>query len=126
MKKLPRIVAFVVAAPLELLDLTGLASVFEYASIRLKNSYLVRILSTERSSEISSIGGLKIAGSSQYFDFSGPIDTLIVLGGERALDQPTAEFVAGYDDDQPIFDELLECAQVRFCWPRGVCSLEGV
>jgi transcriptional regulator GlxA family with amidase domain len=92
MRKRPRVIAFVVAPPFELLDLTGPASVFEYASRRLTGSYLVRILSTETSSEVSSIGGLKIAGSSPFADFSGPIDTLIVLGGERALDPPTPEF----------------------------------
>jgi transcriptional regulator GlxA family with amidase domain len=88
----PRVIAFVVAPPFELLDLAGPASVFAYTSSRGKASYSLQILSVERGDSVASVGGLKIGDSQYFMDFAGPIDTLIVIGGEGAIDRQSPEF----------------------------------
>jgi transcriptional regulator GlxA family with amidase domain len=88
----PRVIAFVVAPPFELLDLTGPAAVFAYTSSKGKPSYSLRILSSQKGSSVESIGGLKIGDSCHYQDFTGPIDTLIVIGGEGAIDHQSPDF----------------------------------
>jgi transcriptional regulator GlxA family with amidase domain len=93
MKKRSRVVAFVVAPPFDLLDLTGPAAVFEQVSTELKNSYQVRILSTHEGGSVSSIGGLKIGDARRYTDDIGPIDTLIVIGGEGAFEDQSPDFL---------------------------------
>ena len=85
MRKRPRVIAFVVAPPFELLDLTGPAAVFEYASIDQDNAYQLRILSTQKSPWVMSIGGLKLGEACHYKDVVGPIDTLISGRRRRSI-----------------------------------------
>jgi transcriptional regulator GlxA family with amidase domain len=77
------IIAFLVASPFELLDLTGPAAVFAYPTVKNKPYYSFRILSAESGETVKSMGGLSLADTSRFSDYSGPIDTLIVVGGPR-------------------------------------------
>jgi transcriptional regulator GlxA family with amidase domain len=88
----PRVIAFVVAPPFELLDLAGPASVFASTSDRGKRSYSLKILSVSKGASAESHGGLTIGTSCYYQDFTGPIDTLIVVGGEGAIEYHSDDF----------------------------------
>jgi len=79
------IIAFLVASPFELLDLTGPASVFAYATVRDRPYYSFRILSTTSGETVKSMGGIFIADTCTFSDYAGPIDTLIVVGGLGSL-----------------------------------------
>jgi transcriptional regulator GlxA family with amidase domain len=88
----PRVIAFVVAPPFELLDLAGPASVFASTTDKGKPSYSLKVLSVSKGASVESHGGLMIGDSCYYRDFTGPIDTLIVIGGEGAIEYQSDEF----------------------------------
>src|SRR5260370_19702938 len=75
------IIAFLVASPFDLLHLTGPASVFAYATVGDRPYYSFRILSTTSGETVKSMGGLVIADTCIFFEYAGPSDTLIVVGG---------------------------------------------
>lgn len=84
-----RVIAFLVASPFELLNLTGPVSVFSWANAGGKGHYSIKILSTDRSRDSQSTAGIGISPVTHFADFPGPIDTLIVVGGEGSMaDQP--------------------------------------
>lgn len=72
-------IVFVVVPPIQILDLTGPFEVFARCG-----GYRVDLLSVDRNSPVSSSCGLSLSGAKHYADFRGPIDTLIVPGGEGA------------------------------------------
>lgn len=80
----PRVIAFLVAQPFEILSLAGPASVFAYANFLNKTSYSLKVISTQKGEYAETFGGLKLGDSCYYQDFAGPIDTLIVIGGSGA------------------------------------------
>src|SRR5258706_821146 len=75
------VIAFLVASPFELLDLTGPAAVFAYPMVEGKPYYSFRILSTTSGDTVRSMGGLSIVETCKFSEYAGPIDTLIVVGG---------------------------------------------
>src|ERR1700730_10575198 len=80
-----RVIAFLVASTYELMNLTGPASVFSNPKVNGKHYYSLKILSTHPGCEVQSSGGLTLTNACLYSDYSGPIDTLIVVGGEGAM-----------------------------------------
>jgi transcriptional regulator GlxA family with amidase domain len=75
------VIAFVVASPFEILDLTGPVSVFERCTTNGEPHYSIRILSTRSDGAVKTEGGMVISDTCKYSDYLGPIDTLIVSGG---------------------------------------------
>ena len=94
MRQSTPVIAFLIASPFELLDLAGPASVFTYPMVKGKPYYSFRILSTSAGDSVTSMGDISISGACKYSDYTGPIDTLIVVGGLGSIvQQPTAERV---------------------------------
>lgn len=87
------IIAFLVASPFELLDLTGPAAVFAYPTVKNKPYYSFRILSAESGETVKSMGGLSIADTWRYLEYNGPIDTLIVVGGLGSIEHQSPELL---------------------------------
>ena len=85
------VIAFLVASPFELLDLTGPASVFAYATVRDRPYYSFRILSTTSGETVESMGGIFIADTCTFSDYAGPIDTLIVVGGLGSVEHQASD-----------------------------------
>jgi transcriptional regulator GlxA family with amidase domain len=87
----PRVIAFLVAPPFELLNLIGPISVFTHARLSSKPDYSVKLLSTHRSREAHSTAGISLTPATYYGDYLGPINTLIAVGGEGSMVDPSAE-----------------------------------
>ena len=103
------VIAFLVASPFELLDLTGPAAVFAYPMVEGKPYYSFRILSTTSGDTVRSMGGLSIVETCKFSEYAGPIDTLIVVGG------------IGSVEDQP--PEVLQWLRKRASRIRRVASV---
>jgi transcriptional regulator GlxA family with amidase domain len=88
------VIAFLIASPFELLDLAGPASVFTYPMVQGRPYYSFRILSTTPGDAVKSIGGISVGESCKYSEYTGPIDTLIVVGGLGSIEhQPSPELL---------------------------------
>ncbi|WP_239461985.1 GlxA family transcriptional regulator [Occallatibacter savannae] len=79
------VIAFLVASPFEVLDLTGPSSVFERSTLNGERHYSIQILSTGSDGTVKTAGGMTIANACKFSDYSGPIDTLIAIGGDGAV-----------------------------------------
>src|ERR1700722_19035003 len=94
MRQRTLVIAFLIASPFELLDLAGPASVFTYPMVKGKPYYSFRILSTDAGNSVTSMGDISIGGVCKYSEYSGPIDTLIVVGGLGSIThQPSRELL---------------------------------
>jgi transcriptional regulator GlxA family with amidase domain len=93
MRPRPPVIAFLVASPFELLDLTGPASVFEIPTTKGKPYYSLQILSTQSGGSVRTNGGITVSNACKYSDYEGPIDTLITIGGEGAVGQQSPELL---------------------------------
>jgi transcriptional regulator GlxA family with amidase domain len=91
MSNRPRVVAFLVSPPFDLLNLIGPLSVFSTATLSGKPQYTVKLLSTERALELHSSAGISLTPATYFADHSGPIDTLIAVGGEGSMVEPEEE-----------------------------------
>ena len=103
------IIAFLAASPFELLDLTGPAAVFAYPRVKDTPYYSFQILSTASGDTVKSMGGLSIGDTCKFSEYTGPIDTLVVVGGLGSI---------GY---QP--PELLEWLRKRASGIRRIASV---
>jgi transcriptional regulator GlxA family with amidase domain len=88
-----RVIAFLTASPFELLDLTGPAAVFALPKSKGKPNYSLRILSTTSGSFVQSTTDVTIANACKFSQYTGPIDTLIAVGGEGSLDHQPPELL---------------------------------
>ena len=80
----PRVIAFIVAPPVDLLNLIGIASVFSYPVVEGKPSYALKILSTSSEPEVQGMAGISVSNE-LFSEYNGPINTLIAISGEGAL-----------------------------------------
>src|ERR1700721_2384105 len=87
------IVAFLAASPFELLDLTGPAAVFAYPKLKDTPYYSFQILSTASGDTVKSMGGLSIGDTCKFSEYTGPIDTLVVVGGLGSIGYQPPELV---------------------------------
>jgi transcriptional regulator GlxA family with amidase domain len=87
----PRVIAFLVAPPFELLNLTGPASVFSQPKLDGKQCYSVKLLSTQPGSDVYSTSGISLSTAVHYLDYTGPIDTLIAIGGLGSMERQPPE-----------------------------------
>jgi len=85
------VIAFLAASPFEILDLTGPSSVFERAISRGESYYSIRILSTRSGDTVETAGGMTIGNACKFSDYTGPIDTLIAIGGDGAIASQSPE-----------------------------------
>src|SRR3984957_3952949 len=88
-----RVIAFLVASPFEVLDLTGPLSVFTYPTVKGKPYYSFQILSTQSGDHVRSRGNISIGDARRFSDYEGAIDTLIAIGGEGAVEQQSPELL---------------------------------
>src|SRR5258706_8239676 len=93
MRHYPPVIAFLVASPFELLDLSGPAAVFEIPTVKGKPYYSLQILSTQSGGSVRTNGGITISNACKYSEYQGPIDTLIATGGEGAVEQQSPELL---------------------------------
>ena len=87
----PKVIAFLAASPADLINLAAVSSVFSYPEIGGKPVYVSKILSMNSSREVRGRDGITLGNCIPYTDYSGPIDTLVILGGESAFASPPAE-----------------------------------
>lgn len=90
MKRQP-VMAFLVASPFEILDLTGPASVFERSTANGERYYAIQILSTQPGGSVTTAGGMTVSNACKYSEYAGSIDTLIAIGGDGAVAQQSPE-----------------------------------
>ena len=88
------VIAFLVVAPFELLDLTGPASVFQHSPSYEKSNYTIRILSARPGDVVQANGGIFIGADCRFSEYKGPIDTLIAIGGEGAIGPLSPDLLA--------------------------------
>jgi transcriptional regulator GlxA family with amidase domain len=88
------VIAFLVVSPFELLDLTGPASVFQHSPNYEKPYYSVQILSAQPGDFVRANGGIFLGANYGFSDYQGPIDTLIVIGGEGAIGPQSPELLS--------------------------------
>jgi transcriptional regulator GlxA family with amidase domain len=77
-----RVIAFLVASPVDLLDLLSLTTVFAFPKVDGKAAYLAKILSVNSDRTIRDASGFSSIHSVPYSEYTGPIDTLVVIGGK--------------------------------------------
>lgn len=82
-----RTIAFLCLPPIQELDLFGPLDIFSTANFYRKN-YEILILATDRSKKVTGRSGVIINANSHYSDFSGSIDTLIIIGHPDMLVPP--------------------------------------
>ncbi len=87
MKSSRRTIGFLVTPPFELLDLAGPIAVFSNANVveKERRPYEIKILSTGKGRSVRSVDGSYMGPAIHYADLKGPLDTLLVVGGEGCL-----------------------------------------
>jgi transcriptional regulator GlxA family with amidase domain len=93
MGRSPTVIAFLVVSPFELLDLTGPASVFQHSPNYEKSHYSVQILSAQPGDFVRANGGIFLGANCRFSEYHGRIDTLIVIGGEGAIEQQPSQLL---------------------------------
>jgi transcriptional regulator GlxA family with amidase domain len=91
MKTIRRSIGLLVPSPFEQLNLVGPSSVFSFTRKADSPAYEIHLLAATRESTLRSSTGLTIGPATHYAKFDGPIDTLLVIGGEGAMMPPDME-----------------------------------
>jgi len=86
-----RVIAFLVGSPGDLINLVSISSVFSYPTIDGKPAYVSRILSTQSEREVRGRDGLALSNCIPYSEYTGPIDTLAVIGGDSVYAPPSPD-----------------------------------
>ena len=80
-----KVVAFLVGSPADLINLISISTVFSYPRVDGKSVYATKILSTQPTQVVQGSGGITLADCIPYLEYTGPIDTLVVVGGISAF-----------------------------------------
>jgi transcriptional regulator GlxA family with amidase domain len=88
-----RVIAFLVAAPVDLLNLVGLISVFSHPKVEDRPAYLTTILSVDRGAEVRGTCGIAVRNIVPFSEYKGPIDTLVIVSAEHPISKPPADLV---------------------------------
>ena len=127
MPQRPRNIAFLIDSPGDLLSLVAMASVFSYPKIDGRPAYQIRILCANSGCEAHGRGGLVLGGCIPYSGFNGPIDTLIILGGESAFAEPRPEVLRWIRKRAPHVRRLIGvCVGVFLLAPTGLLDGRAV
>ncbi|MFC5865350.1 GlxA family transcriptional regulator [Acidicapsa dinghuensis] len=89
-----RVVAFIVDSPVDLLNLIGLTSVFASPRIDGKPVYSTSILSAGSEREVQGADGVASIRSIPYTEHVGPIDTMVVIGGDNTVAKMSTDVAA--------------------------------
>jgi transcriptional regulator GlxA family with amidase domain len=84
-----RVIAFLVGSPGDLINLVSISSVFSYPTIDGKPVYVSKILSTQSEREVRGRDGLTLSNCIPYLEYTGPIDTLAIIGGDSVYAPPS-------------------------------------
>ncbi len=88
-----RVIAYLVASPGDLINLIAIASVFSYPKVAGKPVYASKILSMQSAQEVQGQDGLTVGNCIPYSQYVGPIDTLVVIGGDSAFAEPSPDVI---------------------------------
>ncbi|WP_233581583.1 GlxA family transcriptional regulator [Acidipila sp. EB88] len=99
----------------------AMASVFSYPKIEGKPAYQTRILCADAKVEAHGRGGLVLSHCIPYSEYSGSIDTLVILGGESAFAEPRPEVLRWIRRRAPHVQRLVGvCVGVFLLAPTGL------
>jgi transcriptional regulator GlxA family with amidase domain len=71
----------------------SISSVFSYPKLEGKPAYQLKFLSAQETREVRGRDGLIVANCIPYSEYVGPIDTLVVVGGEYVATAPSPDLV---------------------------------
>jgi transcriptional regulator GlxA family with amidase domain len=121
MMQRPKVIAFLVGSPGDLMNLVSIAAVFSYPQVDGKPGYITKILSTDDDGLVQGRDGLTIGSSTPYREYVGPIDTLVVIGGESAFIEPSPDVVAWIRKHAPDARRIVAvCTGVFVLAPTGL------
>lgn len=80
-----RVIAFIVASPVDPLNLMGLASVFLNCRVNGEAAYTLKILTADAEPEVRCGDGITLSHCIPFEEYKGPIDTLVAISGAGAL-----------------------------------------
>jgi putative intracellular protease/amidase len=110
----PRVIAYLVASPGDLINLVAIASVFSYPKVGGKPAYAAKILSMQAETEVRSRDGLTVSHCVPCAEYSGPIDTLVVIGGESAFAEPSPAVVQWIRERLPALRRVVSVCTGAF------------
>ena len=88
-----KVVAFLVGSPADLINLISISTVFSYPRVDGKSVYATKILSTQPTQVVQGSGGITLADCIPYSEYTGPIDTLVVVGGISAFAEVSPDLI---------------------------------
>jgi transcriptional regulator GlxA family with amidase domain len=119
------VIAFLVASPFEVLDLTGPSSVFERSTLNGERYYSIQILSTGSDGTVKTAGGMTIGNACKFSDYTGPIDTLIAIGGDGAVAPQPPELANWLRERAPYIRRIASICTGAFIL-AGAGLLDGL
>jgi transcriptional regulator GlxA family with amidase domain len=101
-----RVIAFLVASPFDLLDLLSLTTVFAHPKVDGKAAYLTKILSTSSEPTIRDASGFGSLHGVPFSEYGGPIDTLVVIGGNCPQCEISRDLIRWLQKESPRFRRI--------------------
>jgi transcriptional regulator GlxA family with amidase domain len=89
----PKVIAVLVGSPADLINLISISTVFSYPRVDGKPVYTTKILSTQPGTVVQGSGGITLADCIPYSEYTGPIDTLVVIGGISAFSEVPLDLI---------------------------------
>jgi transcriptional regulator GlxA family with amidase domain len=89
----PKVVAFLVGSPVDLINLVAISSVFSYPKIDGKPAYVTRLLSMHSEREVRGRDGITVTNCIPFSEYVGAVDTLVAIGGEGVFAEPSNDLI---------------------------------
>lgn len=116
-----RVIAFLVGSPADLINLISISTVFSYPKVDGKPFYSTKILSTQSAKEVQGSGDITLSNCVPYLDFTGPIDTLVVVGGVSAFGEVSPDLIRWMRKRAPQARRLVSvCTGAFILAPTGL------
>ena len=116
-----RRILIVCLPPVQELDIAGPAGVIAKANGALRDrgiAYEIELVTTDPDLNISGEAGLKLLADRHYADVSGPIDTLLTVGGSGAETIRDPDLTNGCAQPLLVFVDWALSAREHSCWLR--------